>query len=63
MSTLFHALGYLLVFAAMWIAFGIALFAPAPGGRPGVIPGKYFGWWIYGYWAAVACLGLAWLAF
>lgn len=45
-------LGVLLAFAACWVMASIALFAPIGIGRASAIPEKYFGWWVYGYWAA-----------
>ncbi|WP_433233803.1 hypothetical protein [Actinomadura nitritigenes] len=52
MSAVLEFLGVLLAFGACWVMGGIALFAPIGIGRSSAIPEKFFGWWVWGYWAA-----------
>lgn len=62
MTTALHFLGVLFMLGTLWFAGGIVLFSPAPGGRPGVLPERYFGWWVFGFWGVAGGVALfAWL--
>jgi hypothetical protein len=52
-TTALHVLAILFTFVIVWIVGGVVLFAPAPGGRPGILGEKYIGWYIIGYWAVI----------